>query len=202
VGLTRRQLERTLATLQPLSAPKAALEQYATPADVVAWILWEAWGRGEVQGRRVLDLGCGQGSFAIGAALLDARAVVGVDVDPAAIEVARANAEGLGLAIEFRSADVRSVAGRFDVVFQNPPFGAQRRRADRAFVETAIRVAPVVYTLHPAQTTPFLHRLFRALGAQPTLEQTFKLPIPYAFPFHRQRSVAVAVTLFRLQRQG
>lgn len=201
MGLTRRQLERKLARLRPLEAPKAALEQYATPADIVAWILWEAWGRGEVQGRRVLDLGCGQGSFAIGAALLGARDVVAVDVDPAAAETTQRNAEHLGVSVNVRCADVRSVTEPFDVAFQNPPFGAQRRRADRAFVEAAVRVAPIVYTLHLSRTVPFLRKLFRALEAEPTLEQTFKFPLPYAFPFHRQRSVAVEVTLFRLQRR-
>jgi ribosomal protein L11 methyltransferase len=42
-------------------------------------------------GARVLDVGTGTGILAIAAARLGAREVVGTDIDPAAVEVARAN---------------------------------------------------------------------------------------------------------------
>jgi ribosomal protein L11 methyltransferase len=42
---------------------------------------------------RVLDYGCGSGILAIGAALFGARAIDAVDIDPAAIESTRANAQ-------------------------------------------------------------------------------------------------------------
>jgi ribosomal protein L11 methyltransferase len=41
---------------------------------------------------RVLDLGCGTGLLAIGAAKLWRRRVIASDIDPVAIEVARENA--------------------------------------------------------------------------------------------------------------
>ena len=49
------------------------------------------WG-GErlVRGKRVLDLGCGDGRFALGVAPV-ARSVVGVDPDPEAISAAKKN---------------------------------------------------------------------------------------------------------------
>jgi ubiquinone/menaquinone biosynthesis C-methylase UbiE len=57
----------------------------------------EHWG-GEalVRGRRVLDLGCGDGRFALGIAPL-AAAVEGLDPDPEAVAAAESNARGLGL---------------------------------------------------------------------------------------------------------
>ena len=42
---------------------------------------------------RVLDYGCGSGILSIGAALFGARAIDAVDIDPAAIESTRANAQ-------------------------------------------------------------------------------------------------------------
>ncbi len=42
-------------------------------------------------GARVLDVGTGTGILAIAAARLGAREIVGTDIDPAALEVARAN---------------------------------------------------------------------------------------------------------------
>ena len=46
----------------------------------------------DVQGRQILDIGCGSGVLSIGAILLGAKEVVAVDIDPLAIEVTKENA--------------------------------------------------------------------------------------------------------------
>jgi ribosomal protein L11 methyltransferase len=51
------------------------------------------------EGESVLDYGCGSGILAIAAAKLGAGTVDAVDVDPVAVEVARANANANGAAI-------------------------------------------------------------------------------------------------------
>jgi release factor glutamine methyltransferase len=73
-------------------------------------------------GERVLDMGTGSGVNAILAARSGAE-VVGVDLNPAAVEAARANAERNGVAAEFAVSDVFSaVEGDFDMVVIDPPF--------------------------------------------------------------------------------
>ncbi len=52
----------------------------------------QAADRGEMAGARVLDVGCGSGILAIAAARLGAGSVLGVDIDPIAIEATIANA--------------------------------------------------------------------------------------------------------------
>lgn len=53
----------------------------------------EAWAEtGLVDGAAVLDVGCGSAILGIGAALLGAREVLGVDTDPVAVQAAQANA--------------------------------------------------------------------------------------------------------------
>ena len=47
---------------------------------------------GEVDGRRVLDVGCGSGILSLAAVLLGADLAVGVDTDPIAVEATAANA--------------------------------------------------------------------------------------------------------------
>jgi ribosomal protein L11 methyltransferase len=66
---------------------------------------------------RVLDYGCGSGILAIGAAKFGAGAVVGVDIDDAAIESTRLNAQANGVAV--LSGQVDTVEGLFDVVLAN-----------------------------------------------------------------------------------
>ena len=50
-------------------------------------------------GAVVIDLGCGSGILSIGAALLGAAQVLALDIDRAAVEITRSNAERNGLAI-------------------------------------------------------------------------------------------------------
>jgi ribosomal protein L11 methyltransferase len=54
---------------------------------------WIASHASELQGRRVLDYGCGSGILAIGAALFGASQVDAVDIDPAAVDSTEANAQ-------------------------------------------------------------------------------------------------------------
>jgi release factor glutamine methyltransferase len=75
------------------------------------------------QGARVVDVGTGSGAIAL--ALKDERPdldVTGTDVSDDALEVARANAERLGLAVAFARADLLAGVGEFDAVVSNPPY--------------------------------------------------------------------------------
>ncbi len=68
------------------------------------------------------DVGTGSGAIAL--ALADERpdlTVTGLDVDPGALEVARANGARLGLAAGFRCADLLD-DGRYDAVLANLPY--------------------------------------------------------------------------------
>lgn len=69
-------------------------------------------------GETVLDYGCGSGILAIAALRLGARRAVGVDIDPGAVAVARANAERNGVAAEFLH-DCAGLAFSADVVVAN-----------------------------------------------------------------------------------
>lgn len=75
---------------------------------------------------RILDLGTGTGAIALALAQERPRAqVVAVDRSAAALEVARGNAQRLGLRnVEFKASDWYSAltGERFDVLVSNPPY--------------------------------------------------------------------------------
>jgi release factor glutamine methyltransferase len=76
----------------------------------------------------VLDVGTGSGAIALAVAdEIPACEVTATDTSPAALEVARANAERLGLADRVRFLeDTLPEAGSFDLVLANLPYVAER----------------------------------------------------------------------------
>jgi ribosomal protein L11 methyltransferase len=70
-----------------------------------------------MQGQRVLDYGCGSGILAIAAALFGATSVDAVDIDPAAVEAAQANAAANGARITTGLPDLAT--GRYRTVLAN-----------------------------------------------------------------------------------
>lgn len=83
----------------------------------------EAWAdAGLVEGAKVLDVGCGSGILGIGAALLGAREVLGLDTDPLAVESSRANAARNDLGGTFtarRGSLPLAEAGEYDLLLAN-----------------------------------------------------------------------------------
>ncbi|WP_157448723.1 methyltransferase [Deinococcus peraridilitoris] len=85
---------------------------------------------GEVQGRRVLDLGCGAGVLGAVAARRGAAHVTLLDDDLAAVKSARSTLSHNGLNGEVLHSDVGQALPtdeRFDLVLSNPPFHVGRR---------------------------------------------------------------------------
>lgn len=76
-----------------------------------------------VRGKAVLDLGCGTGLFAIAAAKMGASEVWATDINPAAVDCTRRNANRNGVEIVAKSGDLFApVEGRmFDLIITNPP---------------------------------------------------------------------------------
>lgn len=84
------------------------------------------------KGRRVLDLFCNAGGFALGAARGGAQSVLAVDLDEAILAQARSNAASNRLPVEFVHDDAfdvlrRAPAGAYDLIVLDPPKWAAGR---------------------------------------------------------------------------
>jgi putative methylase len=200
--MKQRELEMALSDLEAFVMPDPKLEQYSTPGRIAADVLYLASGKGDIIGKEVIDLGCGNGTFAIGASLMGARTSTGVDLDSGAIEVAKRNAAGKGRDVEFLCTDVKNVDGAFDTCIQNPPFGAQNRHADVPFLHKALSIAGTTYSIHNSKTKEFIQREVDSLGGKITLKKDYEFEIRHTFDFHRKDRVFFNVTLFRIEKEG
>ncbi len=199
-----KTLEMTLQRLAGFSRPRAALEQYQTPAPLAARLLYHALMKGDIEGRRVCDLGTGTGVLAIGASLLGAASVTGIEIDEAALVVARANAALLETDVVFIRADVKdgSLPGKvgiFDTVVMNPPFGAQKAHADRPFIDLALALAPVTYGIFNAGSALFVKTYTEGRG-EIAERVGGSFPIKRTFAFHTRDVRETGVEILRLKR--
>ncbi|WP_309492630.1 METTL5 family protein [Candidatus Hecatella orcuttiae] len=199
----RKQLERFLSQVKPHPAPKLSLEQYTTPAPLAAALLYTAaYTFDDIVGKTVCDLGCGSGILSLGAAYLGAETVVAVDVDKAAVEAAKENAERFGLEVEWVVGSIELLRGAFHTALQNPPFGVWRRGADVGFLRKALSLASTVYSIHKSseKARSYLDRVARSLGGRVTAVFESKLTIPRQFGFHRKPEYEVKVNVYRIVR--
>ena len=209
--MRQRDLEIKLQKLDGFMNPKAHLEQYATPAKVAADILYTAHAFGDIQGKSVMDLGCGTGIFSMGACLLGADNVLGCDIDSEAIDIARNNAEKAGCQVNFECIPVEKASGEWDTCIMNPPFGAQTKHADLPFLDKAMEISNVIYSLHNSETIPFLqkriekaafvHENESRAGYTIDMEKKYKFEIRHTFKFHKKEKAEISVTLLRIVKQ-
>ena len=200
--MKQKSLEMQLQKVPPHPSPVPELEQYLTPAHIAAEMLYIAHGHGDIEGRKVIDLGCGTGILSIGAALLGATEIVGVDVDEASVRIAHRLAVERGLEIDYMVLDLQEFDEKGDTVIMNPPFGSQRKHADVPFLKKALALCPTVYSLHNTETEEFIRKLAKEINGEITFEQRFTYDIRHTFDFHRKEKMEFQATYFRTVRKG
>ncbi|MCF2137129.1 MAG: METTL5 family protein [Candidatus Thorarchaeota archaeon] len=203
-----RDLEITLEQLEKSAERDVSLEDYPTPAPIAAAILFAAeMEHGDISGKVVCDLGCGDGIFAIGAALMGAKRVLGIDIQSKALKVCQRNSKMLGTdsATDWVLGEIASLQFResVDTVVSNPPFGVKKKGADMTFLKKALSIAKVTYSIHLAgeKNRTFLTRNISRLGGQVTQIEMFEFPIKRQFEFHRKARHMIKVDLYRVERR-
>ncbi len=221
--ICKLDLERFLYQIEPHPSPQARLEQYTVSESVAATMLYlAAYTYGDIVDKQVLDLGCGTGRLALGCAFLGAESIVGVDIDKLAVRLAAENSAKLDFKTkaDWVAGDVNAVAGKFDTVLQNPPFGVQKRGADRVFLEKALQVADAVYSLHnhpftdeplvrrlranagllQVEASPFIARFVEAHGGRIEVVYALLMAIPRMFDFHTKARSEIITDLYVIKK--
>jgi putative methylase len=195
-------MEIVFSSLSPHPRPKLKFETYTLDSKSASYILSIAgYTYDDVTEKRVVDLGCGTGILAIGAALMDAKYTVGVDIDRDSIRVAKENASKLGVDVNYVTGDIESIHNSFDTTLMNPPFGSWSRGADVKFLKKALTISTITYSLHKRTPTirHFLKNKISSFGKR--VDRIFELEIslPRTFAFHKKKKYPVEVDLYRIK---
>ncbi|MCZ7356287.1 MAG: METTL5 family protein [Candidatus Methanoperedens sp.] len=196
--MRRKHLEMLLEQVEGFKSPKPSKEQYSTPSIVAAELLHFAFMKGDITDT-VYDLGCGSGILAIGAKLLGAEKVIGFDEDRDVLEIARANAERLGMDVEFVCSRINEVCGKAHTVVMNPPFGAQVKGSDRPFLRKALEASSVVYSIHNAGSAEFIRKFISPSVI--TEHRLIDFPIKRTFRFHTREIKVIKVEIYRIEKR-
>ena len=198
--LSKRQLEIQLSKLKILKKPNLKLEQYPVSPEAASELLYMAGFEHNDLAGRVIDLGTGTGRLAIGAAMMGSERVVGVDIDEAALELAHANAEKVGVKVEWMHLNIDRIRGDYDSVIMNPPYGTRTVHSDINFLRKALNLAPTVYSIHKSSTREYLYKYAQRAGATITETRSLNMEIPHMFEFHTAKWRSVEVDLHRTKR--
>ena len=182
INVKLRHLAIALSKLPPHPCNSVELEQYQTEGNLAALWLSQIDGIDGLSGKKVLDLGSGNGILGHGAQLLGAE-VIFVECDPDAAELCRR----FGETIEGRVGEIE--LPQVDIVISNPPWGVQNHGADRPFIDAAMQCAPVVHMMHSASATHLPE-------GEIVLEGEFRMPAMY--DHHTSRMGVTAIKCWRI----
>ena len=87
--MKKSKLAIILSKFETFKEPKAELEQYPFDGQSASEMLWNACQLGDIEGKKIGDLGCGTGILGIGALLLGAKFVYFIDKSEGAVLAAK-----------------------------------------------------------------------------------------------------------------
>ena len=87
----KKQLEIELSKIiDDFKEPKIKFEQYMTPPEIAAFMIHYAWMKGEIENKKIIDIGAGTGMLGIGAAFLGGNVTM-IEIDKDAYEILKNN---------------------------------------------------------------------------------------------------------------
>ncbi len=200
--ISQNELAIKLSKLKSFEKSDVFLEQYQTPSEITAKVLWWAYMQGDIENKVIADFGCGNGILGIGALLLNAKKMYFVDKSKEAIRIAKENYKDLNLKNGmFFNKNINEFNKKVDIVIENPPFGVQKVHADKIFLEKALEISEVVYSFHKIESNKFINAFCKDNNSKAEKIFVFDFPLKATQKFHKKRVYKVKVGVWRINRK-
>ena len=208
--ISKQQYQKLLEKLFKFETPNLNIEQYYTTPDVAGQIITAACLSGDIEGKVVVDLGCGTGFLGIGALINNAKMVYFLDLDENALKTLAKNIKYIEQNYDIKLSnykiirtDIRNVTKdtfeeKIDTVIMNPPFGNRARNIDVVFLEKAFDISMNIYLIYLRLKS---HRVY--IPSQKKGYSVEKLDVKYTlkkqYAMHKEDSKDIDVSIFVLK---
>lgn len=205
--ISKSKLAIELSRLRDFDEHILHLEQYSTPSEIAADIVWKAYMLGDIRNRAILDPACGPGFLGIGCLLLGAKKVIFLDVDKEVINILKDNLIRIKNKYsisqnkyEIINEDIKdiNIKDRIQIIIQNPPFGTKQRHADKIFLEKAFQIADIIYSFHKIESKSFIEKISQDNKYKITHYWEYDFELKATQRFHKRRIHRIRAGCWRM----
>ena len=192
-----RHLAMSLSKLHPHPCENVDLEQYSTDGNIASLFISSIISFGDISPDSVVgDLGAGNGILGIGALKVGAERCIFLEIDKKACEILKENlvlnnlSESGSIINEYL--DSNTSFPKVDLIVCNPPWGRQKEKADRPFLDLIIENGAISHLMHSTHAThirPFFES--RNWSVEKYGEFDFNLPAKYSHHLKEKDSTKV-----------
>ena len=195
----KKQLEIELSKIiDDFKEPKIKFEQYMTPPEIAAFMIHYAWMKGEIENKKIIDIGAGSGMLGIGAAFLGGNVTM-IEIDKDAFEILKNNVAKTDHEIGLINKNIfdYDFDEEYDTALINPPFGIKSENKDMDFIVEASKISKHIFSLHDGSESNInnIKSLFEKnnLEIMESLMMDFNLKSTY--PWHEEKNKILKVML-------
>ena len=195
----KKQLEIELSKIiDDFKEPKIKFEQYMTPPEIAAFMIHYAWMKGEIENKKIIDIGAGTGMLGIGAAFLGGNVTM-IEIDKDAYEILKNNVAKTDHEIRLINKNIFDFDfdEEYDTALINPPFGIKSENKDMDFIVEASKICKHIFSLHDGSESNInnIKSLFEKnnLEIMESLMMDFNLKSTY--PWHEEKNKILKVML-------
>lgn len=195
----KKQLEIELSKIiDDFKEPKIKFEQYMTPPEIAAFMIHYAWMKGEIENKKIIDIGAGTGMLGIGAAFLGGNVTM-IEIDKDAYEILKNNVAKTDHEIRLINKNIFDFDfdEEYDTALINPPFGIKSKNKDMDFIVKASKISKHIFSIHDGSESNKnnIKSLFEKHNLKIIESLIMDFSLKSTYPWHEEKNKILKVML-------
>ena len=195
----KKQLEIELSKIiDDFKEPKIKFEQYMTPPEIAAFMIHYAWMKGEIENKKIIDIGAGTGMLGIGAAFLGGNVTM-IEIDKDAYEILKNNVAKTDHEIRLINKNIFDFdfEEEYDTALINPPFGIKSKNKDMDFIVKASKISKHIFSIHDGSESNKnnIKSLFEKHNLKIIESLMMDFSLKSTYPWHEEKNKILKVML-------